>query len=250
MNDTELDEMLNQWDAPPAPATLREKVRAGLAVGLKSSGRRWFTLPSWHIGKGLFAGMAAGAALFLVVMAQAFPQALGPSSPALKFPYIVRSDVIVFAADGSSRLDSSIWSYSYKGTEIFTGETYYGNPFQDFLIGTHRAVHYLLLRYVPGLVMPESAAKDAWFSAYVQAGCADKGDNIVGHDTILRHATTAVQRIDPDGWRGTVWRAPDLGCFAMRTKSEEPMPGGGYRVTRQRDAVRVFLRGGQPWRPE
>jgi hypothetical protein len=29
MNDHELDDVLNQWDAPAAPPTLRETVRAG-----------------------------------------------------------------------------------------------------------------------------------------------------------------------------------------------------------------------------
>ena len=32
MNDTELDELLDQWAAPPAPASLREKVRAGFGA--------------------------------------------------------------------------------------------------------------------------------------------------------------------------------------------------------------------------
>ncbi len=116
-------------------------------------------------------------------------------------------------------------------------------------MGFHNGIHYALLRYVPGLVMPESAARDTWFNAYVQAGCVDKGENVIGHETILKHTTTVVQHIDPDGWRGTAWRSPDLGCFALETKNEEPVPGG-YRVTRQRGAVMVFVRGGKPWRPE
>ncbi len=35
MNDTELDEMLDQWQAPPVPASLRENVRAGFAATLE-----------------------------------------------------------------------------------------------------------------------------------------------------------------------------------------------------------------------
>jgi len=249
MNDTELDDMLNQWDAPPVPASLREKVRAGLALR-KSPGKRWFTLPSWHIGKGLFAGVAAGAALFLVVMAQAFPQSFVSSSPVLGYPFYVRSNVTEYAADGSSRIGANLSSYSYKGTEIVFMETHPGNPLQEWIKTFHNGMHYVLLRWVPGLVMPESAAKDAWFSAYVQAACVGKGENAVGQETILKHATTAVQHVDPDGWRGTEWRAPDLGCFALRTRSEEPLPGGGYRVTRQRDALYVAWRDGHPWRIE
>ena len=32
MNDTELDEMLNKWEAPPVPASLRANVRAGFSA--------------------------------------------------------------------------------------------------------------------------------------------------------------------------------------------------------------------------
>jgi hypothetical protein len=252
MNDTELDDMLNQWDAPPAPPSLREKVRAGLALGRgrKRIGER-FAWPTWHVGKGLFAGMAAGAVVFLFVIAQAFPQAMGMSvpSPVLGYPYLVRSNVIAYAPDGSWRVEATLFSYSYKGSEIVVTETHPGNPLEDWLMGFHNGIHYALLRYMPGLVVPESAAKDAWFSAYVQAGCVDKGENAVGHETIRKHETTVVQHIDPDGWRGTVWRAPDLGCFALETKSEEPV-AGGYRLVRQRGAVMVFVRGGHPWKQE
>jgi len=250
MNDSELDDMLNQWDAPPVPSSLREKVRAGLALGRKSSGKRWFTLPSWHIGKGLFAGMAAGAVVFLFVIAQAFPQALGPSSTVRPFPYVVESNVVAYGDDGSSRIDATLMSSSYKGTEIVLTESHPGNPLEGWLMVFHNSIHLALLHYVPGLVMPESAAKDAWFSAYVQAGCSDKGDNVIGHETVLKHATTAVQRTDPDGWRGTVWRAPDLGCFALRRKTEAPSPGGGFRLVSERDATRVLQRDGHPWRAE
>jgi hypothetical protein len=249
MNDTELDEMLNQWDAPAAPASLREKVRAS---GPERSVKRRFAWPSWHVGKGLFAGMAAGAVLFMVVMAQAFPQSfgMGGPSPVIGYPYFVESNVTVCPDNGSSHIDAVVRSFSYKGTEIVLNEEYPALSLQEILMGFHIGIHQVLLRYVPGLVMPESAAKDAWFKAYVEAGCVDKGENPIGHETILRHATTAVQHIDPDGWRGTVWRAPDLGCFAMRYRNEMPVAGGGYRVTKERDAVRVAQRDGHPWRIE
>jgi hypothetical protein len=246
MNDKELDEMLNQWDAPAVRTELRENVRAGF-VAAKTKPRRRFAWPSWHVGKGLFAGLAA-AALCLVAISQAFPQALNLSSSSpVAFPYVVISSVVAYADDGSSRPDANIISSSYKGTEIVISETHPGNPWQEWIKGFHNSVHYFLLRYVPGLVLPESAAKDAWFNSYVQSGCVGSGQTPVGHDTILGHATTALQHIDPDGWRGTEWRAPDLGCFALRRKSEAPDPGGGYRLVAERDAQKVLQRGGSPW---
>jgi len=248
MNDNELDEMLNQWGTPPVRTEFRKNVRTGFAA-MKTPPRRWFSWPSWEGGKGLFAGLAAGAVVFLVVISQAFPQALNlsSSSPMERFPYFVNSNVVAYANDGSSRLDATLVSYSYKGSEIVLMETHPGNPAQEFFKSVHIGIHNVLLRYVPGLVMPESAAKDAWFNSYVQSGCVDKGDIVVGHETILKHATTAVQQNDPDGSRWTAWRAPDLGCFAMRTRSEVPLTGGGYRVTRQRDATLVAYRTGHPW---
>lgn len=248
MNDNELDEMLNKWDAPPVRAELRKNVQAGFTA-TKSSPRRWFSWPSWEGGKGIFAGLAAGAAVSLVVISQAFPQALNlsSSSPMIGFPYFVKSNVVAYANDGSSRLDATLLSYSYKGSEIVLTETHPGNPVQEFFMNFHIGIHNVLLRYVPGLVMPESAAKDAWFNAYVQSGCVDKGDVVVGHETILKHATTAVEQNDPDGSRWTAWRAPDLGCFAMRTRTEERLPGGAYRVRTQRDATQVAYRTGHPW---
>ncbi len=32
MNDTELDDLLDTWTAPPPPASLRERVQAGFAA--------------------------------------------------------------------------------------------------------------------------------------------------------------------------------------------------------------------------
>ncbi len=103
MNDIELDEMLNQWGVPPVRAELRERVRAGFVAAPK---RRYFPSIGW---KGLFAGFAAAAVLFLVVTAQAFPDFLGTQSPALRRTYVAMSNVTAYAQDGSSRLESMIY---------------------------------------------------------------------------------------------------------------------------------------------
>ncbi len=134
-------------------------------------------------------------------------------------------------------------SYGYKGTEIVLAQEEPGNPLYGAIVAFHVGVHNLLLQFVPNLVLPESAAKDAWFSAYVKSGCVDKGDVVIGHETLLAHETTVIQNVG-NGWRWTAWRAPDLGCFALRTKNEEPLAGGGYLLTTQRDTVRVLIRSG------
>ena len=236
MNDHELDEMLNQWGAPPVGAKLRERVRSGFVAAPK---RRYFPSVGW---KGLFAGVAAAAIVFMVVTAEAFPDVLGSPSPALRAPWVAESNVTTYAKDGSSRLESTIMSYSYKGTDIVLVESDQGDPIHTAIMGFHIGMHQLLLRYIPNAVMPESAAKDAWFSAYVNSGCVDKGDVVAGHETLLAYQTTAIQRTGSDGLRITQWRSPELGCFALKIKGEEPLPGGAFRVAKERDTVRVITR--------
>ena len=65
MNDTELDEMLDKWQAPPVPASLRENVRAGFSATLEKKPlrdrrTRWIT--KWLPGarKSMLAGAALG----------------------------------------------------------------------------------------------------------------------------------------------------------------------------------------------
>ena len=245
MNDIELDEMLNQWGVPPVRGGLRERVAAGFVAAPK---RRYFASIGW---KGLFAGFATAVILFLVICTEAFPDVLGSPSPALRPPYMAISNVTAYAKDGSSRLESTVYSSSYKGTEIVQTEKDPGDPIHEAIIDFHLGIHTLLLRYLPAIAMPESSARDAWFSSYVKADCVDKGDVVIDHETVLAHQTTVIQNVG-DGWRWTAWRAPDLGCFALRTKNEEPLAGGGYRLTKQRDTVTVMTRrsDGRGWRRE
>jgi hypothetical protein len=58
---------------------------------------------------------------------------------------------------------------------------------------------------------------------------------------VLGYETTVIQNTG-NGWRWTVSRAPELGCFPLRTKNEDALAGGGYRMFRQRDTVRVLTR--------
>ena len=245
MNDIELDEMLNQWAVPSAGAELRERVQAGFFSRPK---RRWFPPVGW---KGLFAGVATAAVLFLVVTAAAFPSVLSSPSPALRPPYVAMSNVTEYAKDGSSRLESTVYSYSYKGNEIVRMEMDPDDRIHQAIINIHASMHLLLLRFVPNVVMPESSARDAWFSAYVKSGCVDKGDVVIGHEKVLTHETTVIQNTGMprarlgdgyDGWRWTGWLAPDLGCFPLRTRNEE-LVSGVYRLTKERDTVGVMARG-------
>ncbi len=234
MNDHELDEMLNQWGVPPVPSSLRGRVRAGFVDAPK---QRYFSSIGW---KGLFAGFATAAIVFVVVTAEAFPDVLGTASPVTRPPFVAMS---VVKYDGSSLPRESLMSYSYKGTEIVIQEDQPGNPFMGAVYAFHIGVHQLFLRFAPNLVMPESSARDAAFSSYLKAGCVENGDEVIGHETLLAYQTTVIQHVR-GGWRWTEWRAPDLGCFALRRRNEDSLAGGGYRLTNQRDTVRVLTRRG------
>ena len=88
----------------------------------------------------------------------------------------------------------------------------------------------------------------------------------VGHDTILGYATVAVERPIPNPRstgktlmkregklelpipnprplqaRITMWMAPDLGCFALRTATEEQGADGVFRPASEKRALRVNL---------
>jgi len=248
MNDIELDEMLNQWGVPPVGAELRERVQAGFVAKPKRRERRYFPSIGW---KGLFAGTAAAAVLFLVVCAQAFPDVLGSPSPALRPPYVAMSKLTAYAKDGSSRLASTVYSYSYKGMEMVLMEDSPDDRIHQAIMNFHLSIHRIMLQFVPNLVMPESSAWDASFNSYVKAGCVNDGDAVIGHETLLSHQTTVIQHVR-GGWRWTEWRAPDLGCFALRRRNEDSLVGGGYQLTDQRDTVSVMNRrsDGSGWQPE
>ena len=76
MNDTELDEMLDQWAAPPAPASLREKVRVGFEAQIVSAGApmgwRSALLPGMR--ETLLAAAVAGVGVFLFMVTGALSQ--------------------------------------------------------------------------------------------------------------------------------------------------------------------------------
>jgi len=62
-----------------------------------------------------------------------------------------------------------------------------------------------------------------------------------GRETLLNHPATALQHPTLNGWRTTMWMAPDLGCFALRITTEEKRPDGTYRLVSEKRALKVNL---------
>jgi hypothetical protein len=267
MNDTELDEMLDRWSAPPAPATLRESVRAGFAAELEQRTKPG-VLPQW-IGafarRSLLAAAILGTGAFvLLVVTQAFSQ-----TPPGRIPYTVDSELVRYAEDGPSAVEMYITSYANDGeNEVLLSRSLPGNLFATALARTldaalpawqrltrpftisdkeweriqairaaHPGVGFISGCGAGCLVLDHwSFAKPA---AGVNAGCL--AGPIVGSEAILNYPTTAVSLHLGDNRRMTLWTAPDLACFALRITTEEKRPDGTFRLVTRKQALRVTV---------
>jgi hypothetical protein len=254
MNDTELDELLNKWSAPPAPASLRESVRAGFVANPERSPGllHWITAFVPTVKKSLVAGaiLAVGALFFVVALA--LSQTHTMVAPPVGVPYIVDSDVVQYADDGTSSVEEHRGSYNDKGREIGVYHVYpsFLNAIRHALTTVGSVVGRLTLPFIvsPELLKKfESAARVSAGSehgyalgsgaALINAGCVY--GPVVGHETILGHPTVAVQPDLVD--HVTLWMAPDLGCFALRITVEEQRPDGTYRLVTRKQALKVTM---------
>jgi len=270
MNDTELDEILNSWSVPPAPASLRERVRAGFAAGLEretSPGVRHWTaafVPSAR--KSLVAGAILAVGTLFLIVAQAFPQMFSLGSPPVKIPYTVDSEFVRYAEDGSSSIEMYSTSYSLNGHEILLSRSLPGNLLGTAIGRTLDATlpywSRIMSRLTVDAELLEKVRRAAAQAVTVTAGCGGKclvlehygfarasvgtgclAGAIVGRETILNYPTVAVRPVW--GWgnhqRMTLWMAPDLGCFALRIMIEEQRPDGTFRLVSKKQALRVTL---------
>jgi hypothetical protein len=254
MNDTELDELLDMWTAPPAPASLRENVRAGFAVGAEHRIRARAPRPRrrWYLAAVL------GAAAILLVVAQA-----RPGAPPVPIPYLVDSEFVRYAKDGSSSIEMKTTSYAIDGAEILRSRSMPGHPFGTGLGRTLDAVVPIWSRLMASLTVDagtlEKVRRAAHRSVGVIAGCDTSclmlehygfarapgpgasciDGTVVGQDSILGHPVVAVRPRWGAGARMTLWMASDLGCFALGISVEEKLPDGTFRLVSEKRALRV-----------
>ena len=247
MNDTELDQLLNTWSVPPVPASLRVSVRAGLAARPE---RRRFPGVRVLI-------TAAGICVFLLAVTLALPQTLRLVSPPVRPPYIVDSDVVRYAADGTSSVEVQVGSYNKNGSEIVlykVSPSFLNTMWLD-MEAAGSVVSRLTLPFVFSPEQLEAIRSTAFVTtgfehyrlgsaaALLSTGCVI--GPVVGHETILDHPTVAVQSVLDDRRRMTMWMAPDLGCFALRITTEERRPDGTFRLVRKKQAAKVTLTPGK-----
>jgi len=270
VNDTELDEMLDRWQAPPVPASLRENVRAGFVASLEQKplrDRRARSHTAWLPGlrKSLFAGAALGAGLLLLIVTQALPQ----TPPPVNLPYTVDSEFVRYADDGSKSVEMYLTSYTgQNGGEVLISRSIpnhlFGTALGRTLDATLPAWQRLILPLTVTSAELEKIKKSRPPSIGFITGCADwtclllnryffrkpptgTGNEcvegtVVGRETILNYSTTAVELRGWDRRKTTLWTAPDLGCFALRITSEAQRSDGSFHLENVKQALRVTLR--------
>jgi hypothetical protein len=250
VTDTELDEILDQWIAPAAPASLRAKVRP-------KDGAR----PRWRVRPGVW--ILASIAAVLLVGVQASPQKLTFLPAAARIPYTVDSEFFYIRENGSTEVQMYISSYNLEGREVFLSKSLPGDPWgtvmlraQDFGAALLRPIQELSL---PLVASPEQIQKVRALARIVDctgANCTggwtlgNRKDllrsgcelaPVVGHETILGYPTAALQRKIGPHRRITVWMAPPLGCFPLKSAVEEQQVDGAFHAIRGRRALKITV---------
>ena len=253
MNDTELDDMLNKWEVPPVPDSLHANVRAGFAARRprpEAPGGLWHWLTSFTQRKTAWGGIALGVGAPLFVVTLALTQTITLSSP----PYTVESDCVRYPDRRGHAAEMIITSYNDKGNEIVLSRSLPNNLFGSVHMRFADAVGALITRFTSPVFKPEqlevirtqsavSTGFQLWYlgsaAELLQHGCVN--GPVVGHETILNYPTTAIEYRQDDFFKFTVWRAPGLGCFALRVTDEERQEDGTYRLVREKRALHVTL---------
>jgi hypothetical protein len=163
MNDTELDDMLNKWEAPPVPRDLRQRIQPDRTP------KRKFRVPS-----GMFFGLAAGAATFLLAVGVAAPQTFG-LGPTPRF--ILMTETIDYKDDGSSAIQEYRRSTAQNGKEIIIDRRVPDSWFMTMHMNFFDAVHRLL-----GLE----------HSAPVDPDCSVKGSSVAGTESVMNYNTVVL----------------------------------------------------------
>jgi hypothetical protein len=237
MNDNELDDLLNTWSTPEPSGSMRERARAGFAAAQPR------TIPMPPRGrKRLLITLAISAALVLVI--QAFPQTAKLSG----IPFTVDSEFTHYSSETPAPRHVYTTSFIRNGSEVMLSRTADGQPFQNMLMQAFAGVHMLIARVHTSFDPPQSTAfaseridtgRGRFTVDLTASGCAS--DNVIGRETVLNYSTVEVQRPMGEGRRLTLWMAPQLGCYPLRSKVEELQPDGTYRVAVEKRALKVTV---------
>jgi hypothetical protein len=238
MNDQELNELLDTWSSPEAPASLRDRVRAGFAARPQPARPRW-RLALWAVGFGM--------AAFLLVLVQAFPQTVKLAASTQKIPFTVDSDWITYGHGGSVKREMYITSYARGGREVILSVSIAGHPLETFHLWAISTAYSLWNDLVAPMLGTQAHEHSPLGELLLTSGCANgfgypaSGGQVAGHETILNYDTLKIQNTLP-GRRYTVWLAPALGCFPLRETFERQQPDGSSILSSARRALKVTVR--------
>jgi hypothetical protein len=249
-SDEDLNHLLKAWTVPPSPGSLERRLRRAYrdrtAPGVW---RRWVS--GLTPAAGMFAGITAGAVVFLLVITQAFPQSLAALT-GTKFPFTVDAEEIEYKADGSSTIleyfteapqGGGVLSSEFPGDPLRTAQQKILDPLNLILYsiatpGRERAVARAEARMNALMANhPELAER--------RRTCSWAGPpwTVVGQETILNYATTGNQKVwmeEGKPVRFTQWSAPDLHCFTLKTTTEKTFDGN-FQLAFERRALKVTM---------
>jgi hypothetical protein len=256
-SDDDLNCLLRAWTIPESPGSLERRLRRAYRDRTRSRSERWLQKAPgfwtrWVGGlappvAGMCAGIAAGAVMFLLVIAEAFPQSLAGLS-GTTFPFTVDSEEIEYKADGSSIIRELFTS---AGGLVLSSE-FPGDPVRTARQRILDPLNLILYRISEPFVDRQQARLNAQYPlrakhiAEQQRTCGAPGApwTVVGSETILNYATTGVQKVwmeEGKPVRLTQWSAPDLHCSPLKSTTEKTFDDGRLRLAFELRALRVTM---------
>jgi hypothetical protein len=245
MNDQELDEMLDRWEAPPMRDSVRENLRIRFAATAKRADKAAFArrmiaaaaqLPLRRLAFG-----TVSAAVVLFALIQVFPQTIGMAPPGFRIPFYVESEFVRYTDAGVAGRPSRITSFPYAGHDVIMSVWTTGDSLLDALRGIAGSVQTKFVLAIPSVVLPKQAPmpEPAGFAGFVRSGCAE-GKTVVGHETVAGYETVIVQS-EAAGRRTRIWMSPALRCFALKLTDEVEQPDGSYRLRLRKETLKVTM---------
>jgi hypothetical protein len=246
MNDTELDEMLDRWQAPATRESWREELRAGFAVRAGRAGRRGLLRrmidAASRVPFGRLAVATVGAVAVFFAVLQVAPRIVRMASPSsFRIPFYVESVFVSYAKNGSVERRSRNTAFPYGGIAFNMSVTELDGSLRSKVSEITGSIRTQIVLAMPSLVLPKRPpmAEPAWFAGFVRSGCSE-GRTVVGHEVVAGYETTVTQNEWPTG-RVRIWMAPELACFPLKFIREVRRSDGSYQFEATDEVVRVTM---------
>ena len=187
-----------------------------------------------------------------MAITQAFPQTRKDAPAIAQLPFTVSSEAFRYGEDGSVVDRVFLTSYNDHGKEIVLDRS-----FPDHFL---EAFHFQIAEFHANTLAPIFLSADELARVKAQAvvsfgfgqihlgkaatlvssGCV-QGGTLAGRQSILNFPSVGIRPdVDSPG-RMTVWMAPALGCFALKTTYEERQSNGTYRLLTEKRALKVAV---------